>query len=294
MPEPMGNANTQEQQAQQAFEPAAQLVLKIGYRGAGFSGFAAQHDRRTVAGEISHALETLLRRPVDITCAGRTDAGVHALGQYVSLPVTRAELDISERTLQRGLTHLVGDEISIAAIHVAAPSFSARFDAQWREYRYRVACGWTRPIMAFDHAWWLREELDVVAMHEAAQALVGEHDFRSFCKASSAQLLLEQGRSLSRKLLSFKVTSGFEAGEPLVFFDVRGNAFLHSMVRTLVGTLVEVGRAHKPVSWPAQVLAAQDRRAAGQCAPAKGLCFEVVSYPKGALVEWSRANELVG
>lgn len=272
--------------------PAAQMVLKVGYQGAGFSGFAFQHDQRTVAGELTQALETLLRRPVEITCAGRTDAGVHALAQYVSLPVTAAELDLSERTLQRALTHLVGDEISILAVLAAPPFFSARFDAEWRAYRYRVASGWSRPILAADHAWWVREELDVEAMCASAATLVGEHDFRSFCKASSAQQILAQGRSLSRRILSFEVTRGLEAGEQLIFFDVRGNAFLHSMVRTLVGTLVEVGRGRKPVSWPAEVLAARDRRAAGQCAPAKGLTFAQVCYPEGLLVPWSSAAQV--
>lgn len=271
------------------FQIAGTMVVELGYRGADFAGYAEQPGQRTVAGEMRRALETVLRRPVEMDCAGRTDAGVHALAQYVSLPVTADELALSQRRLMASLVALTSDDISIRAVYQAPVGFSARFDAVCRHYRYRVSCGPTRPVMGWDHTWWLRTvpELDVDAMNEAATALLGEHDFRSFCKASSAELVLADGRSTSRYLSEVKVSQVSEAGEDLIVFDVAGNAFLHNMVRAIVGTLVEVGRGHRPVGWVADVLAACDRSAAGPTAPAAGLTLDCVDYPAGALSPWA-------
>ncbi|WP_448983138.1 tRNA pseudouridine(38-40) synthase TruA [Olsenella uli] len=267
---------------------AATMVVRLGYRGAGFAGFAEQPGQRTVAGELRTALETLLHRPVDLTCAGRTDAGVNALAQYVSLPVTRGELEREGRRLVSSLVALTPDDLSVRGLYKADVSFSARFDALERGYRYRVACGSARPVLSWGHTWWLRSvaDLDVDAMGEAASALLGEHDFRSFCKASSAGLLEADGRSTCRRLSAVSVVRAREAGEELVAIDVRGNAFLHNMVRVIAGTLVEVGRGHRDASWVARALAAHDRSAAGPTAPAHGLTFEWVGYPEAALVSW--------
>ena len=260
---------------------AGTLVLRVGYRGAGFSGFAAQPGRRTVAGELVRALETFLRRPVELTCAGRTDAGVHALAQHVSVPVSAEELGVGRHRLLAGLSALTPDDVSVSDAWRAAPGFSARFDALSRTYRYRVCDSSARPVLAWDHAWWLRAALDERAMHDAAQVLVGEHDFASFCKASSAV-----GRPTCRHVDWVRVGRVEECGEGLVAVDVRANAFLHSMVRTIVGTLVEVGRGHRPGTWVRRVLEARDRTAAGPCAPARGLVFQSVEYPDGALAPW--------
>ena len=248
---------------------AGTIAITLGYRGEGFAGYAEQPGQRTVAGELRQALQTLLRRDVDMECAGRTDAGVSALGQVVSVPVTAGELQ------RRGL-------------RLGGPSFSARFDATQRTYRYRICCGPARPVLAWDHAWWLRSvpELDVDAMDAASQALVGEHDFRSFCKATSAHLLEADGRSSCRCLSSVRVSHVCEAGEELVAVDVTGNAFLHNMVRIIVGSLVEVGRGHRDAAWLEGALAARDRSAADPTAPARGLVFERVDYPEGALEAW--------
>ncbi|MBR3327400.1 MAG: tRNA pseudouridine(38-40) synthase TruA [Atopobiaceae bacterium] len=269
-------------------ETDATLVLKIGYRGAHFSGYAEQEDMRTVAGSVRQALETLFRRPVDLTCAGRTDAGVSALEQYVSLPVWHEELDGREpRRVWRSLMALTPEDVSIRGLYRASEGFSARFDALSRRYTYRIACGNAQPVLAWDYAWWLHASLDVEAMSEAATCLVGEHDFRSFCKVSSAQKLLEDGRSTSRMLHEVVVCQRNEVGEDLVAITVEGNAFLHNMVRIMVGTLVEVGRGNRPASWVRKVLEARDRRAAGPTAPAKGLVFESVRYEDGALRAWT-------
>lgn len=257
------------------------LVIRLGYRGAGFSGFAEQPGVRTVAGELRRALETTLRRPCELTCAGRTDAGVHAIAQYVSLPVGEDELSLPGSRLMRSLCALTPDDLSVQALLRAPAGFSARFDALSRSYRYRIAASQARPVLTWDHSWWYRGELDADAMAEAARPLLGEHDFKSFCKASSAE-----GKPTCRYVASLDVARVTEAGEELVVVDVTGNAFLHNMVRTIVGSLVEVGRGHRPVGWLADVLAARDRTAAGPCAPAKGLTFVGVEYPELTLTPW--------
>lgn len=260
---------------------AGTLVLRVGYRGADFAGFAEQPGQRTVAGELRCALETCLRRPCELACAGRTDAGVHAVAQYVSVPVSEEELALPAAKLMRSLVALTPDDISIGALLRAPSGFSARFDATSRQYRYRICASEARPVMAWDHSWWYRGELDVPVMDEAAQVLVGEHDFKSFCKAISAQ-----GKPTCRYVSEIHVCSVKEAGEELVAIDIAGNAFLHNMVRTIAGTLVEVGRHHREPSWVGEALAACDRKAAGPCAPAKGLTLEAVTYPEGALIPW--------
>lgn len=258
------------------------LVIRIGYRGAGFAGFAEQPSVRTVAGELRRALETALRRPCELTCAGRTDAGVHAIAQYASVPVTEAELGLPGERLMRSLVALTPDDLSVQAILRAPAGFSARFDAISRSYRYRIAASQARPVLAWEHSWWYRGALDVDAMAEAARPLLGEHDFKSFCKASSAE-----GKPTSRYVGALDVSRVREAGEELVTIDVTGNAFLHNMVRTIAGSLVEVGRGHRAPGWIEGVLAARDRAAAGPCAPAKGLTFVGVAYPEGVLEPWA-------
>ena len=258
------------------------LVIRIGYRGAGFAGFAEQPSVRTVAGELRRALETALRRSCELTCAGRTDAGVHAIAQYVSVPVTEAELGLPGERLMRSLVALTPDDLSVQAILRAPAGFSARFDAISRSYRYRIAASQARPVLAWEHSWWYRGALDVDAMAEAARPLLGEHDFKSFCKASSAE-----GKPTSRYVGALDVSRVREAGEELVTIDVTGNAFLHNMVRTIAGSLVEVGRGHRAPGWIEGVLAARDRAAAGPCAPAKGLTYVGVAYPEGVLEPWA-------
>ena len=263
-------------------EAAGTLVIKLGYRGEGFCGFAEQPAQRTVASELRRALETTLRRPCELTCAGRTDAGVHAIAQYVSVPVTESELMLPGARLMRSLVALTPDDLSIGALFRAQPSFSARFDALSRSYRYRICAGDVRPVLAWDHAWWYKGQLNVGAMNEASKLLLGEHDFKSFCKATSAV-----DKPTCRYVGALDVRALEEAGENLVAIDITGNAFLHNMVRTIAGSLVEVGRGHRRPEWMSEVLAACDRRSAGPCAPAKGLTFVRVEYPAGALAPWN-------
>ena len=257
------------------------IVLKLAYDGTNFSGFAAQPQPhiRTVAGELTRALETFLRRPVDLTCAGRTDAGVHAIAQYVSFPSQDpSELAITSRRWMRAMSALLPDDIALRAVFHAAPGFSARFDARARTYTYRIVSGEVRPLLTRNVTWWNRAQLDVVAMEVAARCLVGEHDFKSFCKAASAV-----DKPTHRNVMSVGFARECNLGEECLAFTITGNAFLHSMVRTIVGSLVEVGAGHRDPAWLAQALAARDRAAAGPTAPAQGLCFMDVSYDNGVL-----------
>ncbi len=265
------------------------LVIRVGYDGARYAGFAEQPKQthvKTVAGELRCALQTILRRDVELTCAGRTDAGVHARAQYVSLPFSSEEFaQRSPERMLRSLGAVLPDDIRAHELMRAPQGFSARFDARARRYRYRLASGPVAPLFCADWCWWIRsgspDALDVEAMNRAAATLVGEHDFKSFCKAQSAQ---------DKPTCRFVMSAAFERervlGEDTLVFDIVGNAFLHSMVRTIVGTLVEVGLGRRDVGWVGGVLAACDRNAAGPCAPACGLTFWDVQYPSDVLKPW--------
>lgn len=254
------------------------LVLSLSYRGEPFSGFARQPGLLTVQGDIERALATALRTTIEVVGAGRTDAGVHARRQYVSFPLPDG-IDLDPRTLLRSLNALTHEAVSVLSVEEADEGFSARFDAQSREYRYRIVTGAAGPQFLAYFAWWHRAALDVEAMREAAAHLVGEHDFTSFCSTES----LEKTSSRCRFIESIELVSDQHLGESCLEVRVVGNAFLHHMVRIVVGTLVEVGVGRREPEWVAQVLAARDRSAAGPTAPAHGLTFHSVAYPKGAL-----------
>lgn len=257
-----------------AIEPDMTLALTLGYRGAPFCGFARQPGQHTVQGELERALGLLLRRPVDTTCAGRTDAGVHARGQVVSFDLAREELGSrTSRSLLRSLNALTDDAIAVRSVGERPFGFSARFDAVEREYRYFVAVSATPPLFMAGFSWHVPAGLDVAAMEEGAACLIGEHDFKSFCLAASAV-----GKPTCREVREVSFAEEEVMGEAMLAITVRGNAFLHSMVRTMVGTLAAVGRGKRPPEWVAEVLSARDRAAAGENAPAQGLVLWGVSY----------------
>jgi tRNA pseudouridine38-40 synthase len=253
-------------------------VLTVSYDGAPFAGFARQDGPRTVQGCLEEALATILRRPVETTCAGRTDAGVHALGQVVSFP--SAEQDPPASTLLRSLNALLRPSIVVREVRSAAPGFSARHDAVAREYRYRLVPGPVPPLFLADVAWWVKGRLDLGAMRDGAEALLGEHDFASFCVGETAQRVnAAPGMGTVRSIERVEITTASELGEHHVVVRIVGRSFLHSMVRIAVGSLVEVGRGKRPAEWIAEVLAARDRSAAGQTAPPHGLTLWYVGYP---------------
>lgn len=250
------------------------LSLTVSYNGGPFCGFARQPGKLTVQGELEQALSLVMRRPVEVVCSGRTDAGVHALGQVVSFNVSADELEgRSLYSLRRSLNALTHEDITVRTVEEREPGFSARFDAQWREYHYHICLDDTPPLFMRDFSWFVHADLDIPAMQQAARYLEGEHDFKSFCMAASAE-----GKSTMRNVFSIEVSREDAWGESLVVITVKGNAFLHSMVRTIVGTLVAVGLGRRRPEWIAEVLEARNRAAAGENAPAQGLVFWNVSY----------------
>ena len=250
------------------------LAMTIDYRGAAFAGFARQPDQLTVQGELERALEMLIGRPVETTCAGRTDAGVHARAQVVSFDVSASEFaDLDLYHMRRSLNALTHEDIAINNLDERAPGFSARFDAQAREYRYFIHQGKVPPVFSRDFCWHVGCDLDTAAMERASHCLVGEQDFKSFCRASSAE-----GKPTCRNLMEVSFHNAELMGEQLLAVRVVGSSFLHSMVRTIVGSLVMVGKGQRDESWMAEALAACDRTAAGETAPACGLVFWDVVY----------------
>ena len=251
--------------------PERTLSLTVSYNGAPFSGFARQPGQLTVQGELEQALSLIFRRPMEVVCSGRTDAGVHALGQVVSFDVANDELEGRNLySLRRSLNALTHEDITVREVEERQPGFSARFDAQWREYHYHVCLDEVPPLFMRDFSWYVHGQLDIDAMREAAAHLVGEHDFKSFCMAASAV-----GKPTCRNVHEISLSREMIMG---LTIKVVGNAFLHSMVRTIVGTLVMVGRGQRKPEWVREVLEARNRTAAGENAPAAGLVFCRVQY----------------
>lgn len=253
---------------------ARTYAATLAYHGAAFSGFARQPNVLTVQGNVEQALAVLFACPVETVCAGRTDAGVHARGQVVSFSVS--EYAVRNRTtsaLVRSLNALTHEAVVVTSIDERPNTFSARFDAVSREYRYFICAQPTPPIFMREFSWHIPKPLDVARMQQAAHALEGEHDFKSFCVAASAR-----GKRTQRFVESIRFDTAEIMGERMLVITVVGNAFLHSMVRTIVGTLVKVGLGHREVSWVSQVLKAKNRSQAGETAPAHGLVLWSVKY----------------
>lgn len=250
--------------------------IKVAYNGEPFCGFARQPGQLTVQGEIERALELVFKIPVDTVCAGRTDSGVHARGQVVSFDIPAEAIEgRSGNSIVRSLNALTADGIVVSELQQRTPGFSARFDANMREYRYFIHAASVPPIFMDAFAWHIstRDGLDVDAMRAGAEHLIGEHDFKSFCMAASAE-----GKRTFRNVSKIDFFEESVMGEQVLVVQIEGNAFLHSMVRAIVGTLVAVGRQKRPPEWVADVLAARNRRAAGENAPAKGLVLWDVRY----------------
>ncbi|GGZ19641.1 tRNA pseudouridine synthase A [Streptomyces inusitatus] len=260
-------------------EPGSVRVrLDLSYDGKDFSGWAKQAGgRRTVQGDIEDALRTVTRsaRTYELTVAGRTDAGVHARGQvaHVDLPVEVWE-EHREKLLKR-LAGRLSRDVRIWRVTEAPAGFNARFSAIWRRYAYRVTDepGGVDPLLR-GHVLWHDWPLDVEAMNEAAAGLVGEHDFAAYCKKREGATTI---RTLQR--LSWERD---ESG--IVTATVRADAFCHNMVRSLVGALLFVGDGHRPVQWPAEVLAAGVRDSAVHVVRPHGLTLEEVGYPADELL----------
>jgi tRNA pseudouridine38-40 synthase len=255
------------------------LRLDLAYEGTDFHGWAAQPGLRTVQGTLEAALATVLRvEAVALTCAGRTDAGVHARGQVVHLDladsVLRASVGRSSaapaEALLRRANGVLPDDVRLRRAAEAPAGFDARFSALWRRYAYRVADAPEQvdPLDRRHVLAWPRS-LDLEAMNRAAAALVGEHDFAAYCRR-------REGATTIRRLLDLS-WSRDRAGVAVA--TVRADAFCHNMVRALVGAMLAVGEGRRPVPWPAEVLARGVRDPAVTVVQAHGLTLEEVAYP---------------
>jgi len=246
------------------------LRLDLSYDGTGFRGWAIQPGLRTVQGEVEAAIAMILRLPrsAQLTCAGRTDAGVHARGQVVHVDLD----DVDPGHLERRLRRLLPDDITLRALTVAPEGFDARFAALERRYAYRMFDGASGPdpLTRTSVVRWPRR-LDVDAMNAAAARLVGEHDFAAFCKR-------REGATTIRTLRELSTT---RTGDHLET-TVRADAFCHSMVRSLMGLLVAVGERRYEPEWSTEVLAQAVRDARVMVMPPHGLVLEEVVYPDNA------------
>jgi tRNA pseudouridine38-40 synthase len=242
------------------------LAIGIEYEGTGYAGWQRQPHAPSVQTEVERALAAIAVHPVALVCAGRTDRGVHALGQV-------AHFDTDARRTMRGWTlganTKLPPDVAVQWVAPVADDFHARYSATARTYRYLILNRGTRSPVLRQRAWWVHAPLDAERMHEAAQVLVGRHDFSAFRAAEC------QSRVPVRLLERITVD---RAGE-LLTVEVTANAFLHHMVRNLVGTLAEVGDGSRPVAWVGEVLATRDRRLSGPTAPPDGLYFTRVEYP---------------
>jgi tRNA pseudouridine38-40 synthase len=243
------------------------IRLDLAYDGTGFRGWAAQRDPavRTVEGTLSALLERTLGERVRLAVAGRTDAGVHARGQVASFDTSSSR---RPEQIQAFLNGELAPEVVVARAMVVPDGFHARFSATAREYRYVIRTGAVADPFTGRFEWHRPGDLHAPSMRTAARLLVGEHDFTSFCRHPGA------GKSTVRRLERVTVT---REGEQVVL-GFRANAFLHQMVRSLVGTLVRVGGGKVRPDVVAEILAARDRAAAGQLAPARGLTLLRVVY----------------
>jgi tRNA pseudouridine38-40 synthase len=242
-------------------------ALKLEYDGAPFVGWQRQAEGLSVKQVIEEAAAPLNRDATpNATAAGRTDAGVHAEGLVVDLQLA-ADLPperVREAINARTAPHPV---VALAAARVAE-DWSARFTCIGRGYRYRIMNRPARPAIEAGRLWHVKRRLDAAAMHEAAQGLLGRHDFSAFRAAAC------QAKSPLRTLDRLDVS---RLGEEVVL-AVEARSFLHHQVRNMVGTLLEVGLGRRPVTWPRQVLEGQDRTRAGQTAPPDGLVFRFARY----------------
>lgn len=243
--------------------------LDISYDGTAFCGWAVQPAKRTVQQEIQNALSMILRTPVRLTVAGRTDAGVHARGQVAHVDIEDHRWGQLSDSLLRRLAAVLPGDVRITALTVVTNDFDARFSALWRRYRYRVTDhpAGADPLRRFDTVVW-PHSLDSAAMQAAASRLVGEHDFAAFCRR-------RVGSTTIRQLQSLQVVRR----DSEIRWEVQADAFCYSMVRSLVGALLAVGDGRRPIQWPASLLSLRARADDVSVAPARGLTLEAVGYP---------------
>ena len=250
-------------------------AIGIEYDGAGFNGWQRLADAPSVQAAVEAALGFVVDHPLEVVCAGRTDSGVHASGQVAHFDTEAVRTPFA---LQQGGNSRLPAGVALLWCQPVPDDFHARYSARARRYRYTVLNRRVRPAMQRDYLTWERHPLDADAMHRAAQALVGEHDFSAFRTVHC------QAKHPRRDLHEIGVR---REGERVVV-EVQANAFLHHMVRNIVGSLLPVGRGEQPEAWPGELLAGRDRTVAGPTAPANGLVFLGPRYPR----EWGLPGDV--
>jgi tRNA pseudouridine38-40 synthase len=254
-----------------ASRPASCRVrLTVAYDGAAFHGMAANEGVSTVAGVLTDALQRVLRHPVSLTVAGRTDKGVHAHGQVVSFDAPAHDLDLD--AVVRAVNRRCGPQISLREPAVVADDFDARFSARARSYRYTVMNRPDPDPFLARTAWWVPAPLDLSSLRLGCDPLIGSHDFSSFCRRPKGT---GEDVSLVRRVTDAR---WHDLGDGLLRFDITANAFCHQMVRSIVGLLVDVGRGRRRAGEVAGIRRAHDRSAVPTIAPPHGLCLWQVHY----------------
>jgi len=241
------------------------IKLRLQYDGTCYHGWQAQKNLRTVQGELSLAIKKMTGEDVDLVGASRTDKGVHALGQVVNFHTTTR---ITASAFLKGLNSLTPEDLLILEAEVAPEDFNARFHAKGKIYAYQIFNAARPDIYHRRFCWFLRGPLDMAAMRSASRYLIGEHDFKSF------QGSLSESRSSVRTIYNIRIVRR----RSFIWVFIKANAFLYRMARNIVGTLTEVGQGKRRAEEMPDILGAQDRRAAGITAPARGLFLVRVYY----------------
>jgi tRNA pseudouridine38-40 synthase len=244
--------------------------LTLAYDGTDFAGWQWQPDKRTIQGELEAALERITRQRPKCFASGRTDAGVHALGQVVSFA---SETQLAPQVLARALNAELPEDMLVFEVAQAAEGFHAQRDAVRKRYRYVIEDGRLRDLFERKYVWHIYQRLDVSAMQQADAGLIGTHDFASYETTGSQRLTTE------RTVFDLFVERRESKLTDRIVIEVEANGFLYNMVRNIVGTLVAVGKGKEAPAWPAKVLALRDRTKAGMTAPAQGLFLVNVEYP---------------
>jgi tRNA pseudouridine38-40 synthase len=242
------------------------LKLTVAYDGTGFHGFAAQPGQRTVEGVVSEALGRVLRAPAKVSCAGRTDTGVHAWGQVVSVPVDDA---VDADRVQHAVNAQLAPEVVVREAELVDGGFDARHSARFRAYTYTIVNRALPDPFLARIGWWVPAPLDVSMLRLGADAFLGEHDFASFCRAGP------EGSTTTRRVLASRWVV---PGDGVLHYEIAATAFCWQMVRSVVGTLVDVGLAKLTPGDVLGILRTRDRAAARRVAPPHGLCLREVGY----------------
>ena len=259
-------------------EGFVRVRMNVAYDGTPFHGFARNPDVVTVQSELENTLAQVLRHPVTVTGAGRTDAGVHARGQVVSFDADESHFEPG--ALSRALNRMLGPTIAVDKIETAPPSFDARFSCTGRSYRYHVFNRAVIDPLTRHFTWHVRDRLDIDAMQRASEAIIGTHDFTSFSKRNKSkpqQLFVRTVRQAQWRRSGDTVSGDTVSGDT-VTFEITASAFTHQMVRSLVGMCVEIGRGRRCVADMGVLLRALSRDAAPSPAPSRGLVLWRAHY----------------